>query len=453
MMNCYPKYKSTDQTWIARIPAHWDYYRAKRIFDSPKEKNIGNSESNVLSLTLQGVIRNNKDRPIGLSPEDYATYQIFEPNDLVFKLIDLENISTSRVGVVSERGIMSSAYIRFSAKADVNIRYFYFQYYDLWLRCVFNGLGAGVRQTLSADDLRNMKIMVPPREEQDQIVRYIDWKTSYINKLINAKRKQIALIEEKKQFVIDSSVTRGLRGNTTAHNDNIDWIENIPSNWEAKRIKYLFKMRDKRNYLPLSEVNLLSLYTKLGVVQNSDVEYKCGNKARTAEGYKIVERDDIIVNIILCWMGAIGRSAYSGVTSPAYDIYTPLQNVSSKYYHYLFRTSRFSGQCYIAGRGIMAMRWRTYSSQFRNIYVPVPSFEEQLEIANYLDNFCNEQDSLISKIEKEIKLLQEYRTCLISNIVTGKIDIRTIEIPEYDEVKEMFAEEFINDELDLSEVD
>ena len=99
------------------------------------------------------------------------------------------------------------------------------------------------------------------------------------------------------------------------------------------------------------------------------------------------------------------------------------------------------------------MRWRTYSSRFRNIYVPVPSFEEQLEIANYLDNFCNEQDSLISKIEKEIKLLQEYRTCLISNIVTGKIDIRAIEIPEYDEVKEIFAEEFINDELDLSEVD
>lgn len=155
-MKKYGEYITTDVTWLNEIPTHWELFRAKRIFSNPKEKNEGDKEKNVLSLTLKGVINNDKDNPIGLSPSDYSTYQIFEENDLVFKLIDLENISTSRVGLVHERGIMSSASIRFQAREDVNIRYFYLYYFSMWLRNIFNGLGAGVRQTLSASDLETL---------------------------------------------------------------------------------------------------------------------------------------------------------------------------------------------------------------------------------------------------------------------------------------------------------
>ncbi|MCM1559909.1 MAG: hypothetical protein NC123_10220 [Butyrivibrio sp.] len=98
----------------------------------------------------------------------------------------------------------------------------------------------------------------------------------------------------------------------------------------------------------------------------------------------MVYKDDIVVNIILCWMGAIGRSEYNGVTSPAYDIYIPQSGVLSKFYHYYFRTKGFSGDCYKRGKGIMAMRWRTYSDQFRDIKVVYPSLEEQQEIAQYI---------------------------------------------------------------------
>lgn len=145
-MITYSEYAPTNIVWDKTMPSHWKCDKAKRFFSNPKELNKGNLEKNVLSLTLRGVIRNNVDNPIGLSPADYSTYQIFEANELVFKLIDLENISTSRVGIVNERGIMSSAYIRLKPITDMNLKYFYYQYYDWYKRNIFNGLGGGVRQ-------------------------------------------------------------------------------------------------------------------------------------------------------------------------------------------------------------------------------------------------------------------------------------------------------------------
>lgn len=199
---------------------------------------------------------------------------------------------------------------------------------------------------------------------------------------------------------------------------NIDWLPSIPSTWKAKRIKNLFSLRDERSYKSLSEVNLISLYTSLGVRQHSDIEHTTGNKARNADGYKIVNVDDIIVNIMLCWMGAIGRSAYSGVTSPAYDIYKPHEGVNSSYYHYLFRTPIFSQQCFRNGHGIMMMRWRTYSPEFTSIVVPVPPREEQDQIVRFLDWKVSEINRLINIKRKEIERLEELKKAVVSRAVT-----------------------------------
>lgn len=186
-MRTYQNYISTGIRWNAEMPAHWDCDKAKRYFDNPKVINKDGKEKNVLSLTLKGVVRNDVDHPIGLAPADYATYQLFDKDELVFKLIDLENISTSRVGIVWEKGIMSSAYIRLKPRVSLNLRYFYYQYFDWYKRNIFNGLGAGVRQTLSAADLVNYQVVFPPIDEQDQIVRFLDWKTSEMNRVIHAK--------------------------------------------------------------------------------------------------------------------------------------------------------------------------------------------------------------------------------------------------------------------------
>lgn len=202
----------------------------------------------------------------------------------------------------------------------------------------------------------------------------------------------------------------------------IELCDSIPVHWSILQNRYLFSLREEKNYKALEDVRLLSLYTDLGVFPHGEQEER-GNKAVTADGYKIVYKEDIIVNIILAWMGAIGRSDYDGVTSPAYDIYKPNVNVYSKFFHYLYRTRAFSAECYKYGRGIMAMRWRTYSSEFKSIKVPVPPYEEQERISCYLDKRCTELDKTIEDRDRAIKKLQEYKKSLIYEVVTGKKEV------------------------------
>ena len=202
----------------------------------------------------------------------------------------------------------------------------------------------------------------------------------------------------------------------------VEWLGTIPNHWTIQRIKNLFELRNEKNYEALEDVNLISLYTDKGVVQHSDLTETTGNKAVTADGYMIVKEDDIVVNIILCWMGAVGRSAYNGVTSPAYDVYKPLDNTNSKYYHYLFRTSQFNGECYRYGRGIMLMRWRTYSTEFRSISIPVPPLDEQQRIVEFLDKKMKNVETLIGNVQTQIEKLKAYKKSLITEIVTKGLD-------------------------------
>lgn len=197
-----------------------------------------------------------------------------------------------------------------------------------------------------------------------------------------------------------------------------EWCVTVPERWKVQRIKTLFNLRDERNYEALEDVNLISLYTNKGVMQHKDIEQTTGNKARNADGYKKVYSGDIIVNILLCWMGAVGCSAYEGVTSPAYDVYRPIVDLNSMYYHYLFRTKHFSGECYKAGKGIMMMRWRTYSPQFMNILVPVPPRSEQDQIVRFLDWKVSEINKLINLERKKLEILKEMLDSRFQEIIS-----------------------------------
>jgi len=275
--------------------------------------------------------------------------------------------------------------------------------------------------SMTQTNYNSMRIIVPDISEQEDIISYLDDCCSKIDAIIDEAKASIEEYKELKQAVIYEAVTKGLDKTVDMKIYN-DWFDKCPSNWEYKQIRYLYELRDERNFKPLSEVNLISLYTDQGVIQHADIEKTSGNKAVTADGYKKVYPEDIVVNIILCWMGAMGRSEYEGVTSPAYDVYKPIgcSKVCSRYYHYLFRTDRFSKKCYTVGRGIMMMRWRTYSSQFRAIKVPVPPYNEQIEIANYLDKRISNMEELINAKQSLIKDLEAYKKSLIYEVVTGK---------------------------------
>ena len=202
----------------------------------------------------------------------------------------------------------------------------------------------------------------------------------------------------------------------------IEWLGEIPEGWEVKKTKNIFSLIIDPAHVNNS-YELLSIYTNIGVKPRKELEQK-GNKASTTDGYWKVQKKDIIVNKLLAWMGAIGVSNYNGVTSPAYDILRPKKDVNSDFYHLLFRTKKAQTEFKKWSRGIMEMRLRLYFSEFGQIKMPVPPYDEQVKIINDIEAITSKIDNLISKATKGTDLLKEKRTALISAVVTGKIDVR-----------------------------
>ncbi len=261
---------------------------------------------------------------------------------------------------------------------------------------------------ISADDLMRITMPIPGHGMQERLARYLDVETAKIDNLIAKQRELQTLLDERLSAFIENTLVANsdLRGEYT-----------------HRRIKHLFKLRDERNHRKRDDVTLLSLYTKYGVRKYDEIDERTGNPVRTVEDYKCVRQGDIIVNIILAWMGSIGQSPHDGVISPAYDIWTPLEGVSSRYYHYLFRTKWFSGECYKRGKGIMMMRWRTYADQFGDISVPFPALHEQESLVDLIEGEESRVYQLISECRRMISLLQERRSALITAAVTGKIEV------------------------------
>ena len=201
--------KESGIEWIGAIPKHWNVIKGKYLFNNDKQI-VGAKvdEFERLALTMKGVIKRSKDDNEGLQPDKFNTYQILRESELVFKLIDLQNISTSRVGLSPYMGIVSPAYIIIKSKGDINPTYAEKYYLSLWMNQIFNFLGdAGVRSSLNAGELLNLYLPVPPLSEQKAIADYLDDKCGQIDEIINEKKKQLETLLSYKQSIIYEYVT------------------------------------------------------------------------------------------------------------------------------------------------------------------------------------------------------------------------------------------------------
>lgn len=431
------KMKDSGIEWIGEIPKHWNIIKSKYIISSNDGGVWGNDPLNDGNDKI--VIRSTEQTIDG-------KWCITSPATRDLSEINLDNSRIELGDLLITKSSGSDLHIGKTTLAD---EYFesnecYFSNFIQRIRCnnyfpkllwyLFNsnivrnqfvylqnstsGIG-----NINAEIIENLILPSSPLSEQKAIADFLDKKCAEIDAVIEQTKATIEEYKKLKQSVITEAVTKGIRGDRPMKDSGLEWIGEIPADWDIVRIKTLFDYRNERNEKTLEEVNLISLYTDLGVVQHCDLEATTGNKATNADGYKLVYENDIVVNIILCWMGAIGRSAYTGVTSPAYDVYSPKEGTNSKFYHHLFRTQGFSGDCYKVGRGIMAMRWRTYSDQFRAIKVVAPPKEEQEEIIEYLDQKCVEIDALVTKKQQIVVELEAYKKSLIYEVVTGKREI------------------------------
>ena len=410
------KMKDSGIEWIGMIPEGWEVCRLKNIVachDELRKPISADKRENHLKLYdyygASGVIDTiddyNVDGTVLLIGEDGA--------NLKLRNLPLIYRASGKFWVNNHAHILI-----------VNKKYSYdYVAYLLEAGDYSNYITGSAQPKLSQFNLMRFPVAIPNYTEQENISFFIHRECSKIDSILSETRSSIEEYKKLKQAVITQAVTKGVRGEREMKDSGVEWIGKIPAEWSVQRIKTIFSIRNERNYSPLEQVNLISLYTDKGVVQHCDIEKTTGNKASNADGYKKVYPNDMIVNIILCWMGAIGRSNYAGVTSPAYDVYVPSSKIECKFYHYYFRTLGFSGDCYKNGRGIMAMRWRTYSDQFRSIKVVVPPLEEQKEIVGYLDAKCAEIDGLIAKKEQLVKELESYKKSLIYEVVTGKREV------------------------------
>ena len=412
----YPEYKESGVEWVGEIPKHWKIVRGKFILTNKKEINSDFQCDNLLSLTLNGVLRKDMDSTEGLRPDNYRTYQVFYPDDLVFKLIDLENIQTSRVGIVPEKGIMSPVYIRLESESDLYERYYFYQYYDLYKKHIFNFLGKGVRSSLSPSDLLEIPLAFPPLSEQTQIANFLDRKTEQIDELIRIKERRIELLQEQRTALINQAVTKGLDPTVEMKPSGVEWIGEIPAHWEVKKIKYVATFISEKS-MPETDAIRISpenVESKTGKVLNFFSSYD-------SNGVKF-QVGDVLFNKIRVYLNKVVYAEYDGYSLGEMIIIRPSLQDIGKYLFYLMLSSRFIEYCDSISRGAKMPRTDVYD--ILNAQVPITSHQEQTQIVDFLDRKTQQVNELIATGHRKIQLLQEYRQSLISEAVTGKIDVR-----------------------------
>ena len=422
--------KESGIDWIGQIPEEWEVRAIKHIVETPVTD--GPHETPVLYETgipflsaeavKDGILDFNYKRGyISLKDHERFKKKISPKKDDIF--IVKSGATTGNVGIVNTDDIFDIwsplALIRCNKTLAIQKYIYFYLLSTLFKAQVEFNWSFGTQQNIGMGVIERIKVILPPVSEQQKIADFLDKKTAQLDKVKALLEEQIQKFKDYRASLIYETVTKGLDKTVPMKDSGIDWIGQVPEGWKIGRVKDAFKLRSEKNFRPIEEVQLLSLYTEFGVFPHGDREEK-GNKAVSTEGYKIVYKKDIVVNIILAWMGSIGISEYDGVTSPAYDIYEPLEGVCSKFFHYLFRTEAFAGQCYKYGKGIMKMRWRTYSDDFKTIEILIPDYNSQVNIVKFLDNKLKIINQLIDIKQEQIENINKQRQTLIYDYVTGK---------------------------------
>ena len=425
-MMVYNNYISTPEAvWFSTLPYTWRATKMRELF-SERNTKVSDKEYPALSVGKMGVVpqlegavkTDNGDNRKLICKGDFA--------------INSRSDRKGSSGISEYDGSSSLIITVLKPHKELNGRFYHYLLRSHYFVEEFYRNGHGLVSdlwTTKWDEMRNIYIPVPPRDEQDQIVRYLDWQTSRINKLIHGYQGQIKLLEEAKKNIITKAVLYGTHDDVQCKDSGSKWIGNVPAHWDCLRGKYLFHEIDFRSESGNEE--LLSVSHITGITPRSQKNVTMF-KSESLVGYKICDIGDIAGNTMWMWAGAVGVSSFRGVVSPSYNLYR--QNNGAyvpRYLDYLLRTPNLIDNYVVLSTGIRKSRLRLYPDKFLGMLYPVPPIEEQKEILDYIEKQTDKYNKNISNIEKEIDLLREYRTRLISDVVTGQLDVRGIEIPDY----------------------
>lgn len=418
--------KDSGIEYVGAIPKDWDLVRLRAYFGERKNKNKDGNETNLLSLSYGRIIRKNIDKTDGLLPASFNTYNIVEKNDIIIRPTDLQNDKRSlRTGLVTEHGIITSAYIDLMPIGNVDSRFVHYLLHSYDILKVFYNMGSGVRQGLNYSEFSKLKVPMPPLSEQQAIADYLDETCSKIDEIIAEAKASIDEYKELKQAVIFEAVTKGLDKNINVYKTGNSWIPSLPVGIKLSRFGLhhdiiLGKMLCPN---PRNEEDTLEPYYCAANVHFDGVTGVLKTmwfNSKEKETYVVHKNDMLIVE------GGAGAGG-AAIMNEEPPVSTFVQN-SIMIVRSHMKDNRYS--CYL----VQALVKNKYVDVVCNkatiphftkekvSYMPYPVFNrnERNEIANYLDERCKQIDSLIAEKESLINDLEAYKKSLIYEVVTGK---------------------------------
>jgi type I restriction enzyme S subunit len=437
-MRRYETYKPSDVEWLGEVPSYWQVKPLLAVAVESDRSNKGMLENNLLSLSYGSIIQKDINENDGLLPESFETYQIVEPDDIVWRLTDLQNDKRSlRTSIVSERGIITSAYLATTPLA-VDARYFHHLLRAYDYEKVFYSMGGGLRQSMKFSDVKRLPVLLPPPAEQRAIAAFLDRETAKIDALVEEQRRLIDLLKEKRQALISHAVTKGLDPAAPMKDSGIEWLGDVPAHWEAVRIKDVCEeIVDCKNRTPepredgtyfvvrtscvrdgafdfaggyLTDLESFVEWTRKGTPQAGDILFT--REAPTGEACLVPADVQMCLGQRMMYL----RPNKSQLNSEylLHSIYGPLvrQFIDSK------------------SKGSTVGHLRV--GEIGELPILLPPLAEQLIVVMQLSKRLGQMDVLNAEAESAIALLQERRAALISAAVTGKIDVRDLVPAEQD---------------------
>ncbi len=423
----YGEYKESGLPWLGRVPSHWEARPAFGAFVPNHERNHGMKEKTVLSLSYGRIVIKPAEKLRGLVPESFETYQIVNPGDIVLRTTDLQNDHTSlRVGMVRDRGIITSAYLALRTTQGVKSE-FGFQFLNVWdsSKAIY-GYGSGLRQNLDFSHFKRMLVAVPPPAEQQAIVRFLDWANGRLERAIRAKRKVIALLGEQKQAIIHRAVTRGLDPSVPLKPSGIPWLGDIPQHWEVRRVKQATRiLRGKFSHRPRNDASLYDgpyPFIQTGVVAQASKFIMGYSQTLNEKGLAVSKLfpSGTLVMTIAANIGEVAVLTFDACFPDSIVGFVPQASADRDFLYMVFVCMKpellreapvnTQGNLNVERIGAMGM--------------PFPPLAEQGRIAKHAEGETAAFDTAISRLEREIELLREYRTRLVADVVTGKLDVR-----------------------------
>ena len=426
----YERYKDSGVEWLGEVPEHWRIAPLYSLGKEREESNLGLISNNLLSLSYGRIIEKDIETSDGLLPESFETYQIVHPGDIIFRLTDLQNDKRSlRTAIVTQLGIITFAYAAFEPRA-IMPAYLSYLLRDYDLRKIFYSMGGGVRQSMKFDDIRRLPTLVPSKNEQSTIVKFLDYETAKIDALIEEQRQLIELLKEKRQAVISHAVTKGLDCRSTMWDSRNKWIGKIPASWTITRVKYAVAtvvdcLHTTPTYdgellypairtadvepgrLLLSQARLVSEEVYLERVQR--LEPETGDILYSREGERFGMAALVPPNTKLC----LGQRMM---------MFRPKVSFDPGYLMWAMNSSTVYQQVLEGVTGPTAPHVNI--GEVINFLIPMPELAEQQQISRHIDAVVFQIDGLVAHAQDGIALLQERRSALISGAVTGKIDLR-----------------------------